>query len=139
MKTAELLGDLEPPLRSRLAAALDLFWRQSIGSSRVQGQVAALVKADSGLDSAIIAPTGEIVALAVTDPPARTTLVAAVPLGRADAPLIRLGDWLGWLCIVGMGGFIILDQVTGRQVRRAGRAHPATPQEAPRPPASLPT
>ena len=47
MKTAELLGDLESPLRSRVAAALDLFWRQAIGSSRVQGQVAALVKADS--------------------------------------------------------------------------------------------
>ncbi len=99
----------------------------------------ALIKADSGLDSAIIAPTGEIVALAVTDPPARTTLVAVVPLGRADAPLIRLGDWLGWLCIAGMAGFIVLDQVTGRQARRAGRAHPADPQGAPLPPASLPT
>jgi 3'-phosphoadenosine 5'-phosphosulfate (PAPS) 3'-phosphatase len=47
VKSAELLAALEPTIRPRVTAALDLFWRQAIGSSRVQGQVAALVKADS--------------------------------------------------------------------------------------------
>jgi apolipoprotein N-acyltransferase len=99
----------------------------------------ALIKADSGLDSAVIAPTGEIVALAVTDSPAQTTLLAQVALGRADTPLIRLGDWLGWLCIAGVIGFIILDQFTRRQARRATRPQPIGPHGAPLPPASLPT
>jgi 3'-phosphoadenosine 5'-phosphosulfate (PAPS) 3'-phosphatase len=47
MRTADIIGALEPASRSRVVSALDLFWRQAIGSSRVQGQVAALVKADS--------------------------------------------------------------------------------------------
>jgi apolipoprotein N-acyltransferase len=94
----------------------------------------ALVKADSGLDSAIIAPTGQIIALAITDPPAATTLLTSVALGRGDAPLIHLGDWVGWLCIAGIAGFIALDRLSGRRARRAG---PARPQEAPVPPVAL--
>jgi 3'-phosphoadenosine 5'-phosphosulfate (PAPS) 3'-phosphatase len=47
MRTADILAALPAELRPRVAAALDLFWRQAIGSSRVQGQVEALIKADS--------------------------------------------------------------------------------------------
>ena len=47
MKTRELIAALEPQVRGRVTAALDLFWRQALGAGRVQGQVAALVKADS--------------------------------------------------------------------------------------------
>ncbi len=47
MKTTELMGGLEPQIRLRVEAALDLFWRQAIGAAKVQGQVAALVKADA--------------------------------------------------------------------------------------------
>ena len=88
----------------------------------------AVVKADSGLDSAIIAPTGEIVARAVSAAPRAGILLAPVALGRADAPLIRLGDWVGWLCIVGTLVFAVLGPVTQR---RAPRVAPVSPPPAP--------
>jgi 3'-phosphoadenosine 5'-phosphosulfate (PAPS) 3'-phosphatase len=47
MKTAEVVVGLEPELRRRLVAGIDLFWRQAIGAGRVQGQVEALIKADA--------------------------------------------------------------------------------------------
>ena len=47
MKTADVLASLDSEVRPRLAAALDLFWRQALGSARVQGRVEALIKADS--------------------------------------------------------------------------------------------
>ena len=47
MKTPDLLASLDSDLRPRLAAALDLFWRQALGAARVQGRVEALIKADS--------------------------------------------------------------------------------------------
>jgi apolipoprotein N-acyltransferase len=99
----------------------------------------ALIKADSGLDSAIIAPTGEIIALAVTDPPQPMIVRATVALGRADAPLIRLGDWLGWLTIAGLFGFILLDQTTRRQARRAARVSQASLANTSEPSIASPT
>ena len=47
MKTSDLVASLDPELRPRLAAAIDLFWRQALGAARVQGRVGALIKADS--------------------------------------------------------------------------------------------
>jgi 3'-phosphoadenosine 5'-phosphosulfate (PAPS) 3'-phosphatase len=47
MKTRELMEGLEPQIGRRVAAALELFWLQALGAARVQGQVAALVKADA--------------------------------------------------------------------------------------------
>jgi len=72
----------------------------------------ALVKADVAFDSAIVDPWGRILARAVTPKPEQAILVADVPLGTADAPAIRLGDWVGWLCLVGMGVFVALDIAT---------------------------
>jgi 3'-phosphoadenosine 5'-phosphosulfate (PAPS) 3'-phosphatase len=46
MRLAELTRDLAAPERSRLEAAISLFWRQAIGSARLQGRVAELLKAD---------------------------------------------------------------------------------------------
>ena len=63
----------------------------------------AMVKADGGYDSAIIAPNGEILALAVKPQGGGATLVAEVPLGDGRGTLTTLlGDWVGWLGLAGM-------------------------------------
>jgi len=76
---------------------------------------AAMVKADVAFDSAIVDPYGRILERAVTARPEQAVLVADVPLGSADTPAIRLGDWVGWLCLVGMAGFLVLDLVSTRK------------------------
>ena len=76
----------------------------------------AIVKADVAFDSAIVDPYGRILARAVTPEGEQAVLVADVPLGSADAPVIRLGDWVGWLCVVGMVILAALDVVTARRV-----------------------
>lgn len=74
----------------------------------------AMVKADVAFDSAIVDPWGRILARAVTPRPEQAILVADVPLGTANAPAVRLGDWVGWLCLAGMGVFALLDVATVR-------------------------
>lgn len=74
----------------------------------------SLVKADTSYDSAVIDPSGRIVALAVSSTPQSMILMADVPLGKANAPLIFLGDWLGWVCIAGSVAFIIFDIIVRR-------------------------
>ena len=81
-----------------------------------------LIKADSRYDSAVIDPTGRIVSRAVSSAARQAIVVASVPLGQANAPLIYLGDWVGWLCIAGVGGFIVLARLAGRRAARAGTA-----------------
>jgi len=56
-----------------------------------------MVKADVGFDSAIIDARGCIIEHQITPKPEQAVLVADVPLGPANAPAIRLGDWIGWL------------------------------------------
>ncbi len=62
----------------------------------------AMIKADAAFDSAIIAPYGHILRRAVSTGPEPALLIADLPLGAADAPAIRLGDWIGWLSLLGM-------------------------------------
>jgi hypothetical protein len=78
----------------------------------------ALVKADTQYDSAIIDPSGRIVSKGVSTEPGQRILVADVPLGRADAPLIHLGDWMGWLCIAATAAFMVMGFTMGRMARR---------------------
>ncbi len=66
----------------------------------------AMVKSDSGYDSAIIDPYGRVIALAVFPEGGEATLVADVPLGSGDSIAVRLGDWVGWLSLAGMVFFI---------------------------------
>jgi hypothetical protein len=37
----------------------------------------------------------------------QTVLVADVALGTASALQIRLGDWIGWLCLAGLAFFAL--------------------------------
>lgn len=66
----------------------------------------AMVKADGGFDSAIIDPYGRVISLAMFPEGGEATLVDEVPLGRANALAVQLGDWFGWLCLAGMVFFI---------------------------------
>ena len=67
----------------------------------------AMVKADTQYDSAVIDPYGRIVSAAVSTEAQRAVLVANVALGTASALQIRLGDWIGWLCVAGLAFFAL--------------------------------
>jgi apolipoprotein N-acyltransferase len=77
----------------------------------------AMVKADGSFDSVIVDPYGRVLASAVTPQGGEATLVADVPLGTADAPAVRWGDWVGWACLAGWAGFSLLQAVEGRRRR----------------------
>ena len=76
----------------------------------------SMVKADIGWDSAIVDPHGRILERVVTLNPEPAILVADVPLGTANTLALRLGDWIGWLCIAGMVFFVGVDLITARDV-----------------------
>jgi apolipoprotein N-acyltransferase len=84
----------------------------------------ALVKADGAYDSAIIDPTGRIVSKFVSASPSQALLLADVAPGSADAPLVLLGDWVGWACIAGIAAFAVMGALNGRRERREGAAMP---------------
>lgn len=71
-----------------------------------------MVKADVAFDSAIIDPYGRIIKRAVTPNVGPATLVADVSLGTGNTLAMRLGDWVGWLSLVGLGVFTVLDRAT---------------------------
>jgi apolipoprotein N-acyltransferase len=73
----------------------------------VENRVAA-VKADVAFDSAIIGPSGRVVARAVSPGAEQAVLVADVPLGSGQSAVVRLGDWVGWLALAGMAAFAVL-------------------------------
>lgn len=75
-----------------------------------------LIKADANFDSAVIAPDGRIVARFVSTTPAQQMVLADVPIGTANALLIRLGDWIGWLCAIGVAVFIALSAWSNRRM-----------------------
>jgi apolipoprotein N-acyltransferase len=77
----------------------------------------SLIRADIGFDSAIIDPTSRILGLALSSVPRAALVQASVPMGRADAPLIKIGDWLGWVCMAGTGFFIVQSLASARTRR----------------------
>ncbi len=78
----------------------------------------AMVKSDSsGNDSAIVDPYGRIIERAVTPGGSEAILVADVPLGTGNTLAVRLGDWVGWLCLAGVFFFIVLDASSKRRAR----------------------
>jgi len=89
----------------------------------------AMVKADVGYDSAIIDPTGRILARAVSTHMQPATLIADLPLGQADAPAVRLGDWIGWLCLAGLAAFSLRIPLLRAKPKRAGDPHHAEAEQ----------
>ena len=62
----------------------------------------AVIKADIAFDSALIDPLGRILAREFSPEAEKKTLLVEIPLGPEEAWVRHLGDWFGWLCLVGM-------------------------------------
>ncbi len=78
---------------------------------------AAMVKADAAWDSAIVSPYGRSLEWTTTPEGSQATLIADVPLGTADSLYVKLGDWVGWLCLAGFVFFIVFTPVIKRQTQ----------------------
>ncbi|MCD6201089.1 MAG: apolipoprotein N-acyltransferase [Bacteroidales bacterium] len=75
----------------------------------------AMVKSDcSGNNSVVIDPYGRNIAAAITPGGDKTgqVVVADVPLGTGGALAVRLGDWTGWIALVGLVFFILFNPLT---------------------------
>lgn len=87
------------------------------------------VKADVAFSSAIADPYGRVLAKRSGAPEGEAfALVADVPLGAGRTIFNRLGDWTGWISLVGMAFFTFYPSVLDRR-ERARRAADAAPQE----------
>jgi apolipoprotein N-acyltransferase len=78
----------------------------------------AIVKTDVAWGSAIIDPYGRILDMKSVPEPTRLALVGDVPLGSGDAPVVQLGDWVGWIALAGFVFFIIFQVVTDRRAKK---------------------
>ena len=67
----------------------------------------ALIKADTQYDSVIVDPYGRILSLAASSQGKEALVIGEVALGTADTPQVILGDWVGWLCLIGLLGFML--------------------------------
>ncbi|MCK7480838.1 MAG: hypothetical protein M0C28_29210 [Candidatus Moduliflexus flocculans] len=74
----------------------------------------AVVKAEAAGVSVIVDPYGRIVAQAKFPAGVGNALVADVPLQKSGTPYTRLGDWMGWVTLVGVVAFSV---VTGTQTQ----------------------
>ena len=72
----------------------------------------SMVKADVGYGSVIVDPYGRILERSVTTEAIQAILSARVPLGSGRAPVVRLGDWMGWVAVITTLSFILWDLVT---------------------------
>lgn len=79
----------------------------------------AMVKVDRSYDSAVIDPYGRIIDSIVTKVGSQTTLVADVGTVQASPFQHYLGDWIGWICLAGLGFFTVLNPLTKRQAKEA--------------------
>jgi apolipoprotein N-acyltransferase len=67
----------------------------------------ALIKADTQFDSVIVDPYGRILSLTSSSQGKEALVMADVPIGTANTPQVVLGDWVGWLCLIGMITFML--------------------------------
>jgi len=67
----------------------------------------ALIKADTQFDSVIVDPYGRILSLASSAQGKEALVMADVPIGTGNSPQVFLGDWVGWLCLIGLIGFML--------------------------------
>jgi apolipoprotein N-acyltransferase len=63
----------------------------------------------------MVDPYGRFVAKHALPEGGALTLVADVPLGTSNAISTRLGDWVGWLSLVGYVAFSVFMEVTRRR------------------------
>lgn len=73
-------------------------------------------------NTALIDPYGRLLALELNPEGERLTLVMDVPLSTGDAPLVCMGDWLGWICLSGYIFFMIFESVIGKRSKKATKS-----------------
>ena len=80
----------------------------------------ALIKADTQFDSVIVDPYGRILSLSSSAQGKEALVMADVPIGTANTPQVVLGDWVGWLCLIGAIVFVLAGPIKKiwRRVRR---------------------
>jgi len=78
----------------------------------------AMVKTGHRYGSAIIDPYGRIVDIKTTIGGERLTLIDDLPLGSGNTPLVKVGDWLGWLSLAGFIFFLVFEEVTKRRQKK---------------------
>ena len=93
----------------------------------VENRVAA-VKTGHAYGSAIVDPYGRVVDSMVTVGGERLMVIDDVPLGTGRTPLVKVGDWLGWLCLAGIIFFWVFMEVDKRR-RKKQAAMPGLAQE----------
>jgi apolipoprotein N-acyltransferase len=71
----------------------------------------ALIKADTQFDSVIVDPYGRILSLASSSQGKEALVMADVPIGTANTPQVVLGDWVGWLCLIGLITFVLAGSI----------------------------
>jgi apolipoprotein N-acyltransferase len=69
----------------------------------------ALIKADTRFDSVIVDPYGRILSLASSAQGKEALVMADVPIGTANTLQVALGDWVGWLCLIGLISFLLYE------------------------------
>jgi len=72
-------------------------------------------------NTALIDRYGRLLAMKLNPEGERLTLVMDVPLGTGDAPLICMGDWLGWVCLTGYIFFVIFESIIGIQAKKVAK------------------
>ena len=74
-------------------------------------------------NTALIDRYGRLLALKLNPEGERLTLVMDVPLGTGDAPLICMGDWLGWYVWQVTSFLLFLNQLLEYRRRRWQRVN----------------
>ena len=110
-----------PTFEAYIPGFENIFYIQMLFRS-VENRIAT-VKADSAFSSSIIDPYGRILALRSGAPDGEAfALVADVPLGTPGTLYTRLGDWVGWLSLIGFIFFMVLpDVIKKRQKKQAAK------------------
>jgi apolipoprotein N-acyltransferase len=114
-KGAQLLA--VPTFEAYIPGFEKIFYIQMVFRS-VENRIAT-VKADTAFSSAIVDPYGRVLELRSGAPDGESfALVADVPLGSGDTLYTRLGDWVGWLSLVGFAFFMVLPEVIKRRQKK---------------------
>jgi apolipoprotein N-acyltransferase len=80
------------------------------------------VMVDGAYRITMVDPYGRIVADQTTPGGAAQTVVADVPLGNPPTLYTRMGDWVGWLTLLGWIGSIVLQSAEERRQKKAASA-----------------
>ena len=79
----------------------------------------SIVLVDGAFRITMVDPYGRMVADSVTPTPSAQTVVADVPLGNPDGLYTKLGDWVGWFCLLGWIGSMVYQSADERRSKKA--------------------